>query len=239
MDDIAAKIADLLDNDDAMKQMASVLAALNTPGDVPPPPPDPPQSEQAGPDIGALLGMLGAMGGSSEAPPRENHSQNPDSGPDLSALLGMLGSMGGNEPPPEPRSSQSQSSGPDLSALLGMLGGMGSSEPPPTESRRANPGGGAGAGPDISSLLGMLGGIGGGSRSQSAAPGIDPNMIGALGRAMGVMRENDHNIELLKALRPYLNDHRQEKVDEAVKVLRMLKLLPILQESGILRGNLF
>ena len=125
--------------------------------------------------------------------------------------------------------------GPDLGALLGMLGsGAGQEE------------GEGGSGVDFASLLGMLGGLGG-SREEKpppppeqggGAPGLDPALLTTLSRAMAALREPDRNIQLLRALRPYLEPERQKKVDEAVKILHLMKLAPLLQESGLLSGLL-
>lgn len=45
--------------------------------------------------------------------------------------------------------------------------------------------------------------------------------------------KNDKRTDLLLALRPHLSDERQRRVDKAVKILRVIDMLPILQESGI------
>ena len=45
----------------------------------------------------------------------------------------------------------------------------------------------------------------------------------------------DSRTKLLTALKPHLSEPRREKVDTAIKILRMLELLPLLRESGILK----
>ena len=140
--------------------------------------------------------------------------------PDLSALLGSLGQKEG---------------GADLSSLLGMItGGSPVGEPS-----------GSGGGVDFASLLGMLGGIAGGGEEKAppppgpapeAAGGLpfDPALLSTLSRAMKALREPDRNIQLLQALRPFLEPERQKKVDEAVKILHLMRLAPLIQESGVL-----
>ena len=141
--------------------------------------------------------------------------------PDLSALLGSLGQKEG---------------GPDLSSLLGMITGGGP---------EGEPAGSGGGGVDFASLLGMLGGIAGGgeekpppppSPAPEAAGGLpfDPALLSTLSRAMKALREPDRNIQLLQALRPFLEPERQKKVDEAVKILHLMRLAPLIQESGVL-----
>ncbi len=45
---------------------------------------------------------------------------------------------------------------------------------------------------------------------------------------------NDNRTRLLLALKPNLSEKRQEKVDSAVKLLRLIEILPILKDSGLL-----
>lgn len=45
---------------------------------------------------------------------------------------------------------------------------------------------------------------------------------------------NDNRSQLLLALRPHLSIERQERVDKAIKLLRLVSLLPLLKESGVL-----
>ena len=44
----------------------------------------------------------------------------------------------------------------------------------------------------------------------------------------------DSRTRLLLALKPHLSKERQDKVDSAVKILRLLELLPLIKESGLL-----
>ena len=57
-------------------------------------------------------------------------------------------------------------------------------------------------------------------------------------RIMGIVsrienRENDNRTKLLLALKPHLTDKRREKVDSAVKLLKLIEALPLLKEAGI------
>lgn len=46
--------------------------------------------------------------------------------------------------------------------------------------------------------------------------------------------KDDQNTLLLKALRPYLHGDREKRLDEAIKILHFVKLMPLLRESGLL-----
>lgn len=156
-------------------------------------------------------------------------------GPDLSALLEGLGVTGQGKGP------GGEEGGPDLSALLGLLGkGSGG------EAGGGGASGETGGGVDFASLLGMLGGLPRGGEEPSPPPRpesqppaggalpFDPALISTLTRAMAALREPDRNIQLLEALRPFLEEERRKKVDEAVKILHLMRLAPLLQESGVL-----
>ena len=60
-----------------------------------------------------------------------------------------------------------------------------------------------------------------------------------LRKVMGIMtklksRGNDTRSALLTALRPHLSEPRQEKLDTAIKILRIIDLIPYLKDSGLL-----
>lgn len=58
------------------------------------------------------------------------------------------------------------------------------------------------------------------------------SIMGILGKLKS--KEVDERAALLMALRPHLSEPRQEKLDTAVKILRIIDILPYLKESGIL-----
>ncbi len=45
---------------------------------------------------------------------------------------------------------------------------------------------------------------------------------------------NDPRAQLLNALKPHLSEPKREKVDTAIKILKVIEILPFLRESGIL-----
>ena len=69
----------------------------------------------------------------------------------------------------------------------------------------------------------------------SLTDGLDP---GEIGKILSLVRafksnESDDRTRLLLALRPHLSRERQQRVDEAVKILRLISLLPLVREAGI------
>lgn len=77
-----------------------------------------------------------------------------------------------------------------------------------------------------------------GEESASSSGGFDFGMLFRLQEIMGSFSQKDINSELLMALKPHLSEERQEKVDKAVKLLRLLAVFSILKESGILEDLL-
>ena len=110
----------------------------------------------------------------------------------------------------EEKPAPAPSGGPDLSALLGALGG-GQASPPPAES------------------------------PSTALAGLNPqalSLMARLGPLLSQANREDDATRLLRALHPLLGEARQKKVDEAIQILQMLRLLPLLKESGVFSGLL-
>ena len=64
---------------------------------------------------------------------------------------------------------------------------------------------------------------------------IDPAQIGKIMSVMSRLKadKDDDRARLLLALKPHLSAPRQEKVDTAIKLLKLIDLLPFLRDSGI------
>lgn len=84
------------------------------------------------------------------------------------------------------------------------------------------------------------------SASESLSASLSPSVSTADGSPLGDMelitklmpllsnfRSDDQNTILLKALRPYLQDDRQHRLDESIKILQLLKVLPLLNDKDI------
>lgn len=139
---------------------------------------------------------------------------NPNSMKQLQSMISSLGlggqqgseNTGGSGQPAPPPPAQGSSSAPDLSALAGMLGALGNSGPAPAPASTTL------AGPDAISMVTKL------------AP------------LLSQLNREDDSTRLLMALRPLLGEERRRKIDEAVKILQLMRLLPILRDMGGLPG---
>lgn len=63
--------------------------------------------------------------------------------------------------------------------------------------------------------------------------GLDAESILGLTKAVKMLSGDNENIQLLKALKPFFSEKRAKKVDDAIKIMGLLKLLPILKEGGL------
>lgn len=62
----------------------------------------------------------------------------------------------------------------------------------------------------------------------------DISKILQLTELMGTFSQSDRNTELLLALKPHLKEERQQRVDKAVKMLKLLAVWNVAKESGLL-----
>lgn len=62
----------------------------------------------------------------------------------------------------------------------------------------------------------------------------DLSQLSALAPVLQAVNGNDERVEFINALRPLLSDSRKKKADEAMKLVRLLSLIPLLQERGIM-----
>ena len=97
-----------------------------------------------------------------------------------------------------------------------MAASLGLGAPAQSSSNEAAPCGGL---PDLSAVLGAA--------PRETKPAIDPSLLLKLQPSPGV--------ELLRALRPLLSEKRAKKVDDAVRIMQLVQLLPTLKEIGLFR----
>ena len=78
----------------------------------------------------------------------------------------------------------------------------------------------------------------GGGKAEPPAPSAVTGLadIGdALGgEDIGKTAGNDSRVQLIYALKPHLSAERQARADTAVKILKLLDILPAIKESGLL-----
>ena len=93
---------------------------------------------------------------------------------------------------------------------------------------------------EISELASMLGEKEPGIHKEEPKPDIS-SMLGAenmgalmkIAPMLGSLSKEDDTTRLLKAIRPFLSEERKKKLDEAEKMLKMMKLLPLLKDFSL------
>jgi len=94
----------------------------------------------------------------------------------------------------------------------------------------------------ISSLLGSLKNDGGNQQEESGhkndegggLPDGSLELMMKMAPLLSSLNNEDDGTRLLAALRPYLRDERKKRLDEAKKILMLIKALPYIKEAGIL-----
>lgn len=128
----------------------------------------------------------------------------------MQQLQSMASALGMGSPSPQPApAAENTTAGVDASALSGILSALNSA--PPVQSQ------------------------------PSSLGSITPEMLQAVGKIAPLLSQasqEDDSTRLLHALRPLLSPTRQKKLDEAVKILQMMRLMPLLKDSGLFSGLL-
>ena len=81
----------------------------------------------------------------------------------------------------------------------------------------------------------FMGGDGNSNNSETAADpfgGIDPQMIAKLIELMPLLQSkgDDERTRLIAALKPLLSPQRRKKADEAIQLMRLMDMLPIIEK---------
>lgn len=138
----------------------------------------------------------------------------------MAASLGL----GSNPPPASVNNTNTANNSPDLSGLLAALNNANSGS-----ARNNNA---ASSAPDLSSLLAALSGTNSGLAPKGNT-GPDPAMLQKIMQAMQLFSQENPKVELLRALRPLLSEKRAKKVDDAIRIMQLMQVLPMLKESGL------
>ncbi len=87
---------------------------------------------------------------------------------------------------------------------------------------------------DTDDLSGILNGLFGSGEGVD----IDPEQLLKILDIVSKLGGDDKNMELLKALRPLLREENRQKLDRAAQLMRIVSILPVLRDSGLL-GDMF
>ena len=97
----------------------------------------------------------------------------------------------------------------------------------------------------LSGLLGQGGGNDNNNPPSLPQPSNSPlDMLGADGMQtvmklmplLNKIKQEDDTTRLLYAIKPFLSEQRQKKLDEAVKLIRIINLVPLIKQQGLFNG---
>ncbi|MBC8586540.1 hypothetical protein [Youxingia wuxianensis] len=124
--------------------------------------------------------------------------------------------------------------------------------PPPVNNGPA-PAAGNGTGPDIASILSALSGAangnGGGasmgqnsagnnSNNSSSSGGFNLGMLAKIQEILSSFNSDDKNTQLLRALKPHISENRAGRIDDAVRIMQLIRAWPAVKDSGLLNNIL-
>lgn len=67
-----------------------------------------------------------------------------------------------------------------------------------------------------------------------AAGGFNPAAFAGIAEVMKTFNQRDKNVELLQTLKPHFSPARAGKIDDAVRIMQIIRAWPALRDSGML-----
>lgn len=74
----------------------------------------------------------------------------------------------------------------------------------------------------------------GGENGGGLFSGLDPEMLMQLFSLFETLNQPDDNEKFLLALKPLLREENRQKIDSALRLMKLFTVLPMLKDSGIL-----
>ena len=76
-------------------------------------------------------------------------------------------------------------------------------------------------------------------KEENPFSGIDINAFSNIAAVMSKLNNStDPRSRLIMSLKPLLSPERQKRADEAMRILRIIELVPVLRDTGLLKGVL-
>lgn len=73
-------------------------------------------------------------------------------------------------------------------------------------------------------------------RESTRSGDSEPDIFGMMMKIMPIVNafsQEDETVRLLNALKPFLAKDRQKKLDSAIMLVRLMRIFPLLKESGL------
>ncbi|HZJ77388.1 MAG TPA: hypothetical protein VFD52_01110 [Clostridia bacterium] len=72
-------------------------------------------------------------------------------------------------------------------------------------------------------------------KEESGLPNMDdflnPEMLFKITKLMSMLNQKDSRADLISALKPLLGEDKRKKADEAMQIMRLLNIMPLLQQQ--------
>ncbi len=96
-----------------------------------------------------------------------------------------------------------------------------------------------GSSAQLAGLLSAFGGSGGQNSKKEQTQLPNMAQIMKLQKVFSSFSKEDDNIILLKALKPHLKEKNRKKVDDAIRIMQLISVLPMIKETGLFGGDMF
>lgn len=88
----------------------------------------------------------------------------------------------------------------------------------------------------LKNVAGTIFGSGNQQEQQQNTQKPENDIFQSIGEIGKMFSHDDDRTSLIKALKPMLSEDKQKKADEAIKILRLMQIVPLLRDSGFLKG---
>lgn len=136
----------------------------------------------------------------------------------LRSVAESLGVNTGGGPPATQGNAPSGGQGIDPAAIASLLKSFGGGNPNGANTNNGDTNSGDAGG----------GAIGGGGTLDA---------VSKIAGIMGTFNQSDKNVDLMRSLKPHFSSTRAGRIDDAVRIMQLLRAWPALRDSGLL-GNL-
>lgn len=113
----------------------------------------------------------------------------------------------------------------DLGKSLGLTGDTPAQDSPQKEQSPLS-------GPDLSSLSSLTSLLGAGSSQNTENADLMKKFTSFL-PILTRMNSEDEATALLRALRPFLSEEKRKRLDDASKMLKVMRILPLIRSTGL------
>ena len=76
------------------------------------------------------------------------------------------------------------------------------------------------------------------SNNSSSSGGFNLGMLAKIQEILSSFNSDDKNTQLLRALKPHISENRAGRIDDAVRIMQLIRAWPAVKDSGLLNNIL-